>query len=55
MIFGGTDDLARRKLRPVLFQPGCKGRSPEKFHIVGAARPEQPDQAVATARARLRA
>ncbi len=43
VIFGGTGDLARRKLVPALFQLACKGRLPERFHILGAARPEMTD------------
>lgn len=38
VIFGGTGDLARRKLLPALFQPGCKGRLPDNLRIVGFAR-----------------
>jgi glucose-6-phosphate 1-dehydrogenase len=43
VIFGGTGDLAQRKLLPALFQLACKGRLPEKLRIVGVARQEQSD------------
>ena len=43
VIFGGTGDLARRKLLPALFQLWCKGRLPESFRIVGFARRENSD------------
>ena len=43
VIFGGTGDLARRKLLPALFQLACKGRLPDRFRIVGFARQEYSD------------
>ena len=43
VIFGGTGDLAQRKLLPALFQLRCKERLPEKFRIVGFARQELSD------------
>ena len=43
VIFGGTGDLAQRKLLPALFQLACKGRLPERIRIVGVARGEQTD------------
>ena len=43
IIFGGTGDLARRKLLPALFQLACKERLPENFRIVGFARRENSD------------
>ena len=43
IIFGGTGDLARRKLLPALFQLGCKGRLPENFRVVGFSRQEVSD------------
>ena len=33
VIFGGTGDLARRKLVPALFQLWRKGRLPDTLHI----------------------
>ena len=43
VIFGGTGDLARRKLLPALFQLGCKDRLPENLRIVGFARKQLSD------------
>ena len=43
VIFGGTGDLARRKLLPALFQLGCKGRLPDNLKIVGFARQNLTD------------
>ena len=40
VIFGGTGDLAQRKLLPALFQLACKARLPDRFRIVGFARDE---------------
>jgi glucose-6-phosphate 1-dehydrogenase len=38
VIFGGTGDLARRKILPGLFRRYCAGQMPEKARIIGAAR-----------------
>lgn len=38
VIFGGTGDLARRKILPGLFRRFCAGQMPPKARIVGAAR-----------------
>ena len=43
VIFGGTGDLAQRKLLPALFQLACKGRLPEGLRILGFARGEYSD------------
>ena len=43
VIFGGSGDLAQRKLIPALFQLACKGRLPDKLRIVGSARQEFSD------------
>ena len=43
VIFGGSGDLAQRKLIPALFQLACKGRLPDKLCIVGSARQEFSD------------
>lgn len=43
VIFGGTGDLAQRKLLPALFQLGCKYRLPPNLRIVGFARQELSD------------
>ncbi|WP_298918266.1 glucose-6-phosphate dehydrogenase [uncultured Roseobacter sp.] len=38
VIFGGTGDLARRKILPGLFRRYCAGQMPKDARIVGAAR-----------------
>ena len=38
VIFGGTGDLARRKILPALFRRFCAGQFPEGARIIGAAR-----------------
>ena len=43
VIFGGTGDLAQRKLIPALFQLACKGRLPADLRIAGVARGEYSD------------
>ena len=43
VIFGGTGDLAQRKLIPALFQLACKGRLPSDLRVVGVARGEYSD------------
>ena len=43
VIFGGTGDLAQRKLLPALFQLACKGRLPEELRILGFSRREYSD------------
>jgi len=40
VIFGGTGDLARRKILPGLFRRFCAGQMPEDARIIGAARSE---------------
>ena len=45
VIFGGTGDLAQRKLLPALFQLACMGRLPEGLRILGFARGEYSDNA----------
>ena len=40
VIFGGTGDLARRKILPGLFRRFCAGQVPGDARIVGAARTE---------------
>ena len=44
VIFGGTGDLAQRKLLPALFQLACKGRLPVELRIIGVARGEYSDE-----------
>ncbi|MEO0358957.1 MAG: glucose-6-phosphate dehydrogenase, partial [Pseudomonadota bacterium] len=38
VIFGGTGDLARRKILPGLFRRFCSGQMPDTAQIIGAAR-----------------
>ncbi|WP_299280710.1 glucose-6-phosphate dehydrogenase [uncultured Tateyamaria sp.] len=38
VIFGGTGDLARRKILPGLFRRYCAGQMPENSRVIGAAR-----------------
>ncbi|KUF12390.1 glucose-6-phosphate dehydrogenase [Pseudoponticoccus marisrubri] len=45
VIFGGTGDLARRKILPGLFRRFCSGQMPEEARITGAARSEMDDDA----------
>ncbi|WHZ37149.1 MULTISPECIES: glucose-6-phosphate dehydrogenase [unclassified Sagittula] len=45
VIFGGTGDLARRKILPGLFRRFCAGQMPEDARIIGAARSEMDDAA----------
>ncbi len=45
VIFGGTGDLAKRKILPGLFRRFCSGQIPEGARIVGAARSEMDDTA----------
>ncbi|MEO0400866.1 MAG: glucose-6-phosphate dehydrogenase [Pseudomonadota bacterium] len=40
VIFGGTGDLARRKILPGLFRRYCAGQMPGEARIIGAARGE---------------
>jgi glucose-6-phosphate 1-dehydrogenase len=44
VIFGGTGDLARRKILPGLFRRYCAGQMPEGARIIGAARSEMTEQ-----------
>ncbi|SEP56929.1 glucose-6-phosphate dehydrogenase [Thalassovita taeanensis] len=43
VIFGGTGDLARRKILPALFRRFCAGQMQEGTRIIGAARAEMDD------------
>ncbi|MGR3435225.1 MAG: glucose-6-phosphate dehydrogenase, partial [Shimia sp.] len=40
VIFGGTGDLARRKILPGLFRRFCAGQMPREARVIGAARSE---------------
>jgi len=44
VIFGGTGDLARRKILPGLFRRYCAGQMPSDARIIGAARSEYTDE-----------
>jgi glucose-6-phosphate 1-dehydrogenase len=39
VLFGATGDLVRRKLLPGLYNLFCAGLMPERFRVIGAARP----------------
>ena len=43
-IFGGTGDLAKRKLLPALYNLAHEGALPERFNLVGASRSDMPDE-----------
>ena len=43
VIFGGTGDLARRKILPGLYRRYIGGQIPEGARIIGAARAEMDD------------
>lgn len=45
VIFGGTGDLARRKILPGLFRRFQAGQMPDKSRIIGAARSQLDDKA----------
>ena len=45
VIFGGTGDLARRKILPGLFRRFCSGQMPAQSRIIGAARSDLTDAA----------
>jgi glucose-6-phosphate 1-dehydrogenase len=43
VIFGGTGDLARRKLLPALYNLAHEGALPERFQLIGVSRSDLPD------------
>ncbi|WP_102223361.1 glucose-6-phosphate dehydrogenase [Acidimangrovimonas sediminis] len=45
VIFGGTGDLARRKILPGLYRRFLAGQMPDEARIIGAARSEMDDDA----------
>ena len=45
VIFGGTGDLARRKILPGLYRRFCSGQMPAEARIIGAARGDLDDAA----------
>ncbi|MDU9003857.1 glucose-6-phosphate dehydrogenase [Sedimentitalea todarodis] len=54
VIFGGTGDLARRKILPALFRRFCAGQMPHEARIIGAARSRHgADEYKATVRAAI--
>jgi glucose-6-phosphate 1-dehydrogenase len=42
VIFGGTGDLAQRKLLPAIYNLAHEGQLPERFNLIAAARRDQP-------------
>jgi glucose-6-phosphate 1-dehydrogenase len=48
VIFGGTGDLARRKLLPAIYNLAHEGALPERFNLIGVSRSELPDEEFAT-------
>src|ERR671930_2273751 len=44
VIFGGTGDLAQRKLLPAVYNLAHEGALPERFNLIGIARTDQPDE-----------
>jgi glucose-6-phosphate 1-dehydrogenase len=44
VIFGGTGDLAQRKLLPALYNLAHEGQLPERFNLIAFARRDQPDE-----------
>ncbi|WP_424986537.1 glucose-6-phosphate dehydrogenase [Microbulbifer sp. S227A] len=49
VIFGGTGDLARRKILPALYRRFCAGQMPDEARIIGAARSEHDVEEYRTA------
>ena len=45
VIFGGTGDLAKRKLLPAIYNLAHEGALPERFNLIGASRSEMEDDA----------
>ena len=43
VIFGGTGDLAQRKLLPAVYNLAHEGALPERFNLIGVARTQQSD------------
>jgi glucose-6-phosphate 1-dehydrogenase len=44
VIFGATGDLGHRKLLPALYNLAHEGSLPERFELIGVARPDQPHE-----------
>ena len=43
VIFGGTGDLAKRKLLPAIYNLAHEGALPDRFNLVGVSRSDMPD------------
>jgi glucose-6-phosphate 1-dehydrogenase len=43
-IFGGTGDLAQRKLLPALYNLAHEGALPERFNLIGVSRSDKPHE-----------
>jgi glucose-6-phosphate 1-dehydrogenase len=43
VIFGGTGDLAQRKLLPAIYNLAHEGALPERFNLIGVSRSQMPD------------
>ncbi|HEY1275331.1 MAG TPA: glucose-6-phosphate dehydrogenase [Thermoleophilaceae bacterium] len=43
VIFGGTGDLAKRKLLPAVYNLAHEGALPERFNLIGVSRSDIPD------------
>jgi glucose-6-phosphate 1-dehydrogenase len=43
-IFGGTGDLAKRKLLPALYNLAHEGALPERFNLIGSSRSDMSDE-----------
>src|SRR4051794_3558492 len=44
VIFGGTGDLAKRKLLPAIYNLAHEGALPERFNLIGVSRGEMSDE-----------
>jgi glucose-6-phosphate 1-dehydrogenase len=44
VIFGGTGDLAQRKLLPAIYNLAHEGQLPERFNLIAFSRRDQPDE-----------
>src|ERR687896_129591 len=44
VIFGGTGDLAKRKLLPAIYNLAHEGSLPERFNLIGSSRGEMSDE-----------
>jgi glucose-6-phosphate 1-dehydrogenase len=44
VIFGGTGDLAQRKLLPAIYNLAHEGQLPERFNLIAVARRDQPHE-----------